>query len=75
MAGVCIICKNLSKKELLFDSKKLEGCRCLKGKYDKDGLEGFYSLTSVRKESKAIKEIEDNCELWDDALAAKNPQQ
>lgn len=72
MSGICVICKNLTKKEMLIDGKKLESCTCSVGKYDQNGLQGYYSLNSVIKQSKAIKTIQENCDSWDDALKGKD---
>jgi hypothetical protein len=71
MAGKCIICGNLERKTIYFDDKELEGCRCIVGKYDRETMMGFYSLNIVAKSSKAVKEVEDKCDSWDDRLKPK----
>ncbi len=73
--GVCVICKNLEKIEIFYNGCKLEGCHCLAGKYDDGNLPGYYSLTMVIKQAKIIKEIQENCDSWDDSLKGKNSQQ
>jgi hypothetical protein len=72
MAGKCIICNNLERKVFNFDDKLFDGCGCSVGKYDKDKVIGFYSLSSVTKSSKSIKEIEDECDSWDDRFKTKS---
>ena len=73
MAGLCAVCKNLQGKKFAVDGKEYDGCHCLKGKYDKEQLIGFYSLTNVVvKVSKEVKDIQDACDNWDYSLKGKD---
>lgn len=72
MAGYCILCNNLFKREMYFDGKKLEGCGCYKKKFDVENLEGFFSLDKVTKQTKEIKDVQDKCDSWDDRLKPKS---
>ncbi len=68
----CVLCTQLEKKEFILDDKKVECAFCLKEKYNKDGQLGFYSMSNVLKSSKSVKEIEENCDCWDDRLKPKH---
>lgn len=71
MAGICVICTKLEKKKVVINDKLDEIVRCTCGKYDKDGTQGFYSFNLVLNQSKVIKNIQDNCEDWDDIMKPK----
>jgi len=72
MAGKCVLCNNLNKKEMVYEGKPIECYRCSVGKYDgQDKLEWFYSLNSVLKPCKSVKDIEEECDSWDDRLKPK----
>ena len=74
MAGICVLCNNLEGKAIILNDEQIDCCRCKIGKYDKDGVEGFYSRMKVQKEVKSIKEIEESCDKWDDRLKAKSQE-
>ncbi len=71
MAGKCVLCNNLEGKKLIIDDEEFNGCRCIKGKFDKNGVDGFYSTKAILKPIKTVQEIEDDCADWDDRLKAK----
>jgi hypothetical protein len=49
----------------------VEASHCVKAKFDKDGVCGYHSIEAILKPSKSVKEIEDNCDSWDDRLKPK----
>jgi len=67
----CIMCNNIEGKNLVIDGKPFEGCNCSKGKYIIDGVQNYFTVSSLRKDIKPLKEIEDKCELWDYKLKPK----
>lgn len=70
--GKCVLCNNLEGKNFYVDDKLVEGCNCTKGKFVIDGVEHYFTVASVSKDIKALKEIEDGCECWDYRLKGKS---
>lgn len=71
MAGKCALCNNLEGLKFIIDDKMVEASHCVKAKFDKDGVCGYHSIEAILKPSKSVKEIEDNCDSWDDRLKPK----
>ncbi len=72
MAGICALCNNLEGVNIYLNDELLENCHCKAAKYNKDGIEGYYSKRQVLKQSKSISEIQDKCDSWDDRLKGKD---
>lgn len=71
MAGKCILCNNLSGKTFKIDDKEYNCGYCSKGKYRNNGIESYFSMDKIIKSVKAVSEIEENCDSWDDRLKPK----
>ena len=68
MAGICVLCNNLLGSEMILNDELYSTCRCSKGKFDNNGVQGFFSQKNVLKTCKSISEIQGKCEVWDDRM-------
>ena len=71
MAGKCILCNNLEGKKIILNDEVIDCARCNIGKFDKDGVHGYFSISKILKSYKSIVEIEDECDKWDDRMKPK----
>ncbi len=74
MAGICVLCNNLSGDKLVLNDEQYEVCRCLQGEFDKDGVKGYYSQKQMLKPCKSVTEIQEKCDKWDDRLKPKKAE-
>jgi hypothetical protein len=71
VAGICVLCNNLSGDKLNLNDELFEVCHCIQGKFDKDGIKGYFTQKQTLKPCKSVAEIQDKCDKWDDRLKPK----
>jgi hypothetical protein len=61
LAGTCAFCKYREGKKLGLNDEIIEIWRCVKGRYDKDGLDCYFGARNIMRQCKTIAEIQEKC--------------